>query len=189
MVARHYGPNYVLPATGLSGLTVALAIHLGPHVVERRRLALAVMVPLAVFLVAREAVMGLARYRNFERNVAERLAVAAAAHAVPAATLVYYYRASAQVFALRFGDEYSAGRWTAWLAAHYPGAVFYSPFSGRFASYGQPGALPWASEGRLLLFQGTTLGAEEYTLALAGHGLVPILAGPDESVYRAPALW
>jgi hypothetical protein len=188
LVARHPGMHYVLPATALSGLTVAIALRIAPRAIERRRLALVLAFPLAAFLSIREVSMGLARYRGFELARSEQMAAAAAARALPGATLVYYYRASAPVFALRFGDEYSSGRWTAWLSAHHPGAAFYDPFGDRFSSYGADGiAVP--ATGRPIVFQGSTIGSEGFTRALADHGLKPIFSGRNESVYLAPAIW
>jgi hypothetical protein len=186
-VARHPRLYYALPAIWLSGLTLALALQLGPRVIGRRRLALALVLPVAAFLSIREVAMSVQRYRDFARERAEELAAAAAARSVPGATLVYYYRASAPVFALRFGDEYTCGHWTGWLEAHHPGAVFFSPFSGGFSGYGGEGARP--PPGRPLVFQGSTLGREPFTEPLANHGLAPIFSGPSESVYLAPSIW
>jgi hypothetical protein len=189
IAARHPGPNYAIPATALSGLTVVLAAWIAPRVVvERRKVVLALVLPLAAFFSFREAVMGRERYRTFQRDTTEHLAAAAAARAIPGASIVYYYRASAPVYALRFGDEYTAGRWTSWLSAHHPGAIFFNAFTGAFSSYGPGNVLP-PSRDRVLLFQGSTLGVESFTDTLAHHGLEPVFSGPFESVYRAPGIW
>ncbi len=165
LVAKHMVARHMIPAIGLSGLAVCLALILTRAVLPR---------PQVRWTLVTVAILGLAygslrAYRDFRGCLygarelsARQVALARDAEALASrpgqpgsgAVLVYTFWSSAPAYAFRFGDYGSVHRFGDELAEMFPDRMLYARSINRYSNMHKQRVMPeqlqaWAAEGRL----------------------------------------
>jgi len=155
LVARHPGSNYLAPALGLTGFTLALCGIVAWRATDRRNLRRGI----AFALTATVCALGLADtahlWRQTRAATRDQLEVVARARHSGIPFVMYYYRASSLAFALHFGNTYSCWAYSSRLGDLFPNALYFDRWNQTLHAYRKP-FLDRSGDGRMvILMQGT----------------------------------
>lgn len=161
LVARHPGPNYLAPALGLTGFTLALCAVTAWRAIACRNLRRGIALALTAALCG----LGLADtahlWRQTRAATCAQIEVVARAHQSKIPFIMYYYRASSLAFALHFGNTYSGWAYSSRLAVLFPNTLYFDRWKQTLHAYRNP-FLDRSGGGRpVILMQGTPFTARQ----------------------------
>jgi hypothetical protein len=161
LVARHPGLDYLAPALGLMGFTLALCGIVAWRAIDRRDLRWGMTLAFTVTVCA----LGMADTAHLLRQTRAathaQLEVVARAHQSGIPFIMYYYRASSLAFALHFGNTYSGWAYSSRLGVLFPNALYFDRWNQTLHAYRKP-FIDRSGDGRLVvLMQGTPFTSQQ----------------------------
>jgi hypothetical protein len=190
---KHFASHYLLPAMLFTMLVNAKLIFLFSRTESaqvRRGLYLAALLVLAAG--ARQTKTGIDYWTTFAHEyLTDTSSILARRTERKDCTVIDYYRASSQTFALSFGDDWTNGAYERDLAQLYPAALHYNPWTRDFYSMRTQSKREEIrrslAAGSCYLMQGSPLAGDDLQ-QLRGFTLTPLLVvghgGIFEGLYR-----
>lgn len=197
MIAKHPGPDYLLPVLGLTGVTIILTInYISKNKIlyylwnDRRILILLSLFFFGiVFLKAGTHIDTL--YQNKNKLRTERLNVYNEVKKnYPNSVLITYFRSSNPFYALRFGNIFVNSNFSTQLANLYPNSYFWDIWNAQLSGWDNQGLnlniITERNPNKEIILQGTSFENiyADYPNYKPRFPIINVLNGKEETIYK-----
>lgn len=181
IVAKHYLPHYLIPTTGLAGLSIILLLTSMEKSFPGLFSKIEKVIVITIFAFAiNTGVQIINKHQEKDSQFQEAVVINNIIKTFDNPILISYYRSSSPIFALKFGNDWSYRYYKNQLSKLYPDTYFYDIWNGKFYNWTGETKLP---KERTILLHGTSFDNEDYLIYKPKFNLKRLYKGKSESLY------
>lgn len=195
LVAKHPGPQYIIPALCLSSLTLVITIYFLSKLLPlysffKKSQFLALIIYCTLILTIHQIFQINEFYFRLKKNNSEIMDInKIVEEQYSKETIISYYRSSSKFYAMRFGNTFARDAYSAYLTNLYPNIYFWDIWNARFSDWSSrivsTDEIMQKKGNKKIILQGTSFSKvyPNYPNYKPNLPLKDLLNGKEETIY------